>query len=1068
MADGSVIIDTKIDQTGIKTGLADMAKTVSGGVVKALEAAAAALVAIGGYAVSVGKKFETSMSQVMATMGITKTTIENGKNSYEILKKAAADAGATTVFSASEAADALNYLALAGYDAQKAAQALPAVLKLAQAGGLDLAYASDLATDAMAALSIEATNENLTLFGDKMAKTASKANTSVAQLGEAILTVGGTAKSLAGGTTELNAALGVLANRGIKGSEGGTALRNVILSLSAPNKNAAEQIEKLGLKIYDSTGKMRPLNDVFKDLNKSMKNMTEGEKTQVLAKLFHRVDLKSAQALLAGCGEEFQNLSDAIDKANGSMEQMASTMTDNLEGDLKSLKSRAEAFGISLYEDISNPLRDVVKTASGYLVELKDAFDKTGFDGLASSIGNILSDAVTKIVSVAPKLNEMAVTLISSLVEGVVDNLPAISEGIAKSGIEIVNGLTKILPLIAKGAGDLTLSLCKEIANNAPTIIDSFVTMLSDVLDNASSILPKIAELAVIIINKISVAITKNAPVVISSIMKLISAIITAISNNLSSILSAVLNAIIAVSKEIVKNLPTIVNSIVELANGIVKALVDNLPILVDGIKTLIVELVKALPDVVDILIEGVISLVNEIIDSLPTIIPILVEALIAIVQALAEELPKCIDKLVDGVIKLVEGITDALPQIIDAIIAVLPQLIESIVNALVQLAPKLIDAGIKLFTSLVEALPDIIAKICDKLPEIISSIVHTLTENIPKIVECGVSLLTSLITNMPQIILAIVEKLPDIISSIVGGLVESFPEIVKCGFDLFMSLVKDLPKAIIDIVSKVPEIITKIVSGLGDVFWKIVECGKDIVSKLWEGIKSCFYLIVYYGGRIIDKIWEGIKTACSVIADIGGEIVHWLWEAIKGIGSTLWDIGKSIVEGIWNGIKSAFTSITKPCTAELDKLVEEMKKKEEIHSPSKRTARLIGKPLSEGIAEGIKSSSGKIADEMEKIADEIDDTAIEYDVTSNIDDVSFDDIYAKAYYAVEAENAGVSDAFYTRTAQTYNDSSTANDNGGTETNPQYVVHATFVINDKEAAQALAPALLEELEWEGK
>ena len=118
--------------------------------------------------------------------------------------------------------------------------------------------------------------------------------------------------------------------------------------------------------------------------------------------------------------------------------------------------------------------------------------------------------------------------------------------------------------------------------------------------------------------------------------------------------------------------------------------------------------------------------------------------------------------------------------------------------------------------------------------------------------------------------------------------------------------------------------------------------------------------------------------------------------------------------------------------------------------------------------AEGIKLTADTVTDEMDKIGEAVKNTDIEYDVTSNIDEIDFDDIYAKAYYAVEQENAGVSDAVYTRTAQTYTDSSTANDSGDAETNPQYVVHATFVINDKEAAQALAPALLEELEWEGK
>lgn len=178
--DGTLKFDTAIDQSGFKIGISNLgsiAKTGMAAVTTAVTAATGAISALGGYSISVGKDFESSMAQVIATMGITKDTIQDGVNSYDLLKESAAAAGESTVFSASEAADALNYLALAGYDAAKAADALPAVLNLAAAGGMDLAYASDLATDAMAALGIEATSENLTRFGDEMAKTASKANT---------------------------------------------------------------------------------------------------------------------------------------------------------------------------------------------------------------------------------------------------------------------------------------------------------------------------------------------------------------------------------------------------------------------------------------------------------------------------------------------------------------------------------------------------------------------------------------------------------------------------------------------------------------------------------------------------------------------------------------------------------------------------------------------------------------------------------------------------------------------------------------------------------------------------
>ena len=176
-----------------------------------------AIGAIGKSAIETGMTFESSMSQVAATMGMSSEEIKKGSKSFEMMKQAAKDAGSSTQFTASESAEALNYLALAGYDAETAVKTLPTVLNLAAAGGMDLAYASDLVTDSMSALGME--TKDVTLFTDQLAKTSQKSNTNVSQLGEAILTVGGTAKNLAGGTVELNSQLAILADNGIKGAK---------------------------------------------------------------------------------------------------------------------------------------------------------------------------------------------------------------------------------------------------------------------------------------------------------------------------------------------------------------------------------------------------------------------------------------------------------------------------------------------------------------------------------------------------------------------------------------------------------------------------------------------------------------------------------------------------------------------------------------------------------------------------------------------------------------------------------------------------------------------------------
>ncbi len=472
--DGELKFDTSIDKTGFKVGIGELGSIAQSGmtvVTAAVGAASAAVASLGGYAVSVGKNFESSMSQVAATMGITKDTVEkDGVKPFEILEQAAAKAGEQTVFSASEAADALNYLALAGYDAQKAAEALPAVLNLASAGGMDLAYASDLATDAMAALGIEATNENLTRFGDELAKTASTANASVSQLGEAILTVGGTAKSLAGGTMELNAALGVLANRGIKGSEGGTALRNIILALTAPTDKAAAAMDELGLSVLDAEGNMRPLNEIFRDLDSALSGMSEGEKTEVLNNIFNKVDLKSAQALLAGCGDEFDNLTTAIDGCDGAMADMAETMTDNLEGDLKSLSSKAEAFGIAVYSNIQLPLREAAQLGGDYITQLKSAFEESGFDGLAESMGAVISDAVKRIAELMPRFIELGTNVINSLISGIISNKGAIVNSAAIVITDLTHTFFTLMPEIITAGIEMITQLAKCITDNAPEL----------------------------------------------------------------------------------------------------------------------------------------------------------------------------------------------------------------------------------------------------------------------------------------------------------------------------------------------------------------------------------------------------------------------------------------------------------------------------------------------------------------------------------------------------------------------------------------------------------------------
>ena len=377
----------------------------------------AAVTGLGTAAVATAANFESSMSQVQATMGITKdamSTVDGQTvNTMDTLNELAKKMGSETAFSASECAQALNYLALAGYDTQQMCDTLPTVLNLAAAGDIDLASASDMVTDAMSALGMEVSEAGTMV--DQMAKTASSTNTSVAQLGEGILTIGATAKSVKGGTAELNTALGILANNGIKGAEGGTHLRNIILSLQNPTDKAADAMNALGLSVYDSEGNMRSMNDILGDLNTAMDGMTGEEKSNIISKIFNKTDLSSVNALLANTGDSWDELQQSITNSGGAAQQMADTQLDNLQGQLTILKSALEGLAISLGELLMPYIKMIVGWIQSFVDWLNSLDEGTQkvivtIALVAAAVGPILIivgkviSAVGTIMTIVPKV----------------------------------------------------------------------------------------------------------------------------------------------------------------------------------------------------------------------------------------------------------------------------------------------------------------------------------------------------------------------------------------------------------------------------------------------------------------------------------------------------------------------------------------------------------------------------------------------------------------------------------------------------------------------------------------
>lgn len=377
-------------------------KSVGKAAVAGLTAATTAATAFAASSVKTTAEFDTAMSQVAATMGKTMEQMKSEVGEVDLawghfsgnLDEYAQEMGANTAFSATQAAEALNYMALAGYDTQKAMGMLPNVLNLAAAGAMDLAQASDMVTDAASALGL--TTEQTAEMVDQMAQAASKSNTSVAQLGDAILTVGGTAANMKNGTVELSTALGILADNGIKAAEGGTHLRNMMLSLQkARSSSAAAWFEELDIHAYDEeTGKLRELGDVFKDMNAAMAGMTDQQVDRVLGDVFKLTDLSAARAMLAGTKSGLESVDEQLmysgvqwdrykETALGAEDGVSALATQILSGFEGTGKSAAE-----IQEEIRNQFGMTAEDAERAVSTIRRALDgsNTRWDELSQSI----------------------------------------------------------------------------------------------------------------------------------------------------------------------------------------------------------------------------------------------------------------------------------------------------------------------------------------------------------------------------------------------------------------------------------------------------------------------------------------------------------------------------------------------------------------------------------------------------------------------------------------------------------------------------------------------------------
>lgn len=434
-SDGSLIFDTKVDTKGIDSGLKDIESKASGftigkGIMSNL--AADAIKAAGGAlvdAAQAGMEFEASMSKVEAVSGATGRQLES-------LTDLAREYGASTVFSSSECADALNYMAMAGWNAEQMTNGLPGVLNLAAASGEDLAATSDIVTDALTAFGMQA--EEAGHFADILATASSKSNTNVSMMGETFKYVAPVAGALGYSAEDVAVAVGLMANSGIKASQAGTSLRTILSNLTEPTDKQAAAMDTLGISLTDSAGKMKTLDALLGNMRSAFAGLDEAQKASYASIIAGQEGMSGLLAVVNAADTDFGNLKTAIYDCDGACSDMADTMTDNVAGGLKELSSAAEDAQIEIYDAVKPMISDALPGIKDIFIWIKSN---------AGSIANLLKPIGGALQAVLAVLKPIGAVLspILNLVGKFTGAIGDILSWIGKSarGIEDYNGTMK-------------------------------------------------------------------------------------------------------------------------------------------------------------------------------------------------------------------------------------------------------------------------------------------------------------------------------------------------------------------------------------------------------------------------------------------------------------------------------------------------------------------------------------------------------------------------------------------------------------------------------------------------
>ena len=863
------------------------------------------IVGLGTAAIKTSSDFESAMSKVSAISGATGTNLDK-------LNKKAQEMGSKTKFSATEAANAFEYMAMAGWKPEDMLDGIEGIMNLAAASGEDLATTSDIVTDALTAFGLSAKDSGH--FADVLAKASSSANTNVSMLGESFKYVAPVAGALGYSAEDTAIALGLMANAGIKGSQAGTALRSSISRLVKPTDDAAAMMDKYGISLTNADGTMKPLGEVMNNLREKLGGLSEAEQAQAAATLFGQEAMSGMLAIINASDSDYQSLTDSIYNADGAAQQMADTMLNNLSGQLTLLKSALEGLAIQ-FGEILMPyikqfvgwLQSLVQKLQEMTPEQKEQIVKwaafaaaigpvlvvvgklvTGIGGVISAFGKIpviISSAKAAFTAIGAAIGGISAPVVA--VVAIIGVLIAAFVNLWKTNEKFRNNLKKIWNQIKKTFDKFT----KGIVDRLNQLGFNF----KDITEVISAIWKGFCDLLAPYFEGVFQYIADTFEVIVNVILGVLDVFISIFKGDWTGAWNAIKGIFISIWTYIKDWFSNILNTIKGIFNVVLGWFGTSWEECWNGIKTFF-----------EGIWNGIVSFFTGILTGIQNTFTTVFTAISTFFTTTWTNIKTFFEGIWNGLTSFLSGAWETMKNIVQVGIMFIQEL----------------------FNAAVEILSIPFRFIWENCKEIILSA----WESIKTTVSTALNFIQNLITTVWNAVSSFFMTIWNAISSFMSSIWEGIKSIVS-------NAINSVKNTITTVFNAISSVITTVWNTIKNTISTVLTSIKDIVSSIWNTIKSTISTVVNAISTTVSSVfntiksttttvWNAIKSAISTPINAAKDTVSSVVNTIKNTISNGFTAAKNTVSSIFDSIKSKISSVMNDAKSAVSNAISNIKSK--------------------------------------------------------------------------------------------------------------------------------------------